>query len=123
MNPQILDGAGHVEDRNSLGNCHDQGNPSVGGLKDRIGRAGRRYEDHGGVRARLLDRLIASVEDRHAKSRLTPATRSDATDEDGAVVAALFRVKRARLASDTLTNQPRVLIDQNAHGWTPGVGA
>ena len=36
----------HVEDRDPLGNCHDERHASFDRLMDRVGGVGRRYIDH-----------------------------------------------------------------------------
>ncbi len=61
--------AGHVDDRDALGDRDDQRDPGVGRLHDRVGRERRRHEDHRGVGAGLLHRLGHGVEDRDAQRR------------------------------------------------------
>ncbi len=48
-----------------------------------------------------------------------PRPGRHAADEVRAVVAALLRVERPRLAGDPLADQPRVLVDQDAHASDP----
>ena len=107
--------AGHVEDRNPLGDRDDQRDPGVGGFEDRVGGERRRHEDHRRVGAGLLDRIGAGVKHRHAQGRSSPLARGHPADQVRAIVAALLGVKRPRLAGDPLADQPGVLVNQDAH--------
>ena len=66
----------HVEHRDALGDAHDERQPGVDRLEDRVGGEGRRHVDHGRVGAGGLDRLGDGVEDRQVEmlaSRPCPA--------------------------------------------------
>ena len=109
------DGAGHVEHGDPLGDGDDHLDAGIGRFHDRVGRERRRHEDHGGIGPGRGDRLGAGVKDRHSQRGRPAATRRDPADQVRAVSLALLRVKRAGFAGDALTDQTRVLVDQNAH--------
>ncbi len=62
------------------------------------------------------------VEDRHAQRGRPAAAGRDPADQVRAVGLALLGVERPGLAGDALTDQPRVLVDQDAHEFPIGVG-
>ena len=82
---QIFPRLHHVERRNAFGDADDQRNPRVGGFHDGVGRERRRHEDHGGIRAGLVDRFRHGVEDRPAFVRGAALARRHAADNLGAV--------------------------------------
>src|SRR5262249_7460507 len=55
-------GAGHVEDRDALGDRNDYLDAGIGGFHNRIRCSGRGYEDHTRIRARLANRLGNRIE-------------------------------------------------------------
>ena len=112
---QVGHGAGHVDHRDALGDRDDHRDAGVGGLHDRVGRERRRDEDHRRVGARLLHGLGDGVEDRDAERRRPAAAGRRPAHQVRPVRLALLGVERPRLARDALTDQPRVLVDQDAH--------
>src|SRR5262249_14149292 len=121
--PEEAHGAGHVQDRDALGNGDDDLDARVGGLHDGVGGARRRDEDHGGVGAGLADRLGDGVEDRHRALVLAlpgsaALARGDTADHLRAVRQALLGVEAAGLAQ-ALTEDARVFIYEDAHRSGP----
>src|SRR5205823_2388153 len=82
----------------------------------------RGHEDAGDIRGRFAHGFANSVEDgnllRVEVNGFTAAARRDAADELRPVLETLLGVEFARGAGDALDNQPRVLVDQDAHGRT-----
>ena len=92
----------------------------VGGFHDRVGRAGRRDEDHARVAPVALTASATVLKTGSdffdcAPSRCSAAAGCDPADELRAVEQALIGVEAARLAGDPLADHLGVRIDQNAH--------
>src|SRR5205807_5424771 len=112
---QLVEHAELVVGRNPLGDRDDQLDPRVLCLEDRVrGEAGR-YEDHRGVGAGALDRVMERVEHRDAVHVLSALARGHAADHLGPVVAVAKRVERPLATGDPGHAQPRVPVDQDAH--------
>ena len=62
-----------------------------------------------------LDRILHGVEHRQADVILAGLARGHAADQLGAVIERLLGVEGALRASETLTDHPRLLVDQNCH--------
>ncbi len=112
---QVRDGLHHVDHWNALGDRHDHLDAGVGRFHDRVGRKGWRHKNHGCVGTGRQGGLAARVENRHAQRGRSPPPRRDASHQIGAVCLALLGVESPGLAGDSLTDQLRVLVDQNAH--------
>ena len=89
--------------------------PGVDRLVDRGGGEARRNEDHRGVGAALVDRLLDRVEDRDALDVLAALARGDAGDHVGAVVAVAQPVEGALAAGQAGDDELRVVVDDDAH--------
>ena len=89
--------------------------PGVGRLQDGVGREGRGDEDHGGVGRGLLDGLGHGVEDGQALDDPASLARRHAADHLRAIFPALPRMELPGLARDSLADDPRPLIDEDAH--------
>ncbi len=105
----------HVVDRDALGDADDQLDAGVGGLEDRVGRAGRRHVDHADVGAGLAHRVVRGVEHRQAEVLLAAAAGRDAADQLRAVGDALLGVERALLAGEALADHAALLGEEDAH--------
>ena len=112
----------HVQDRNPLSDADDQPDPGIVCFEDRVGGERRRNEDQRAVGTGLLDRFLNGVEDGEAIDLRPPFAGSTPADEDVltrtmflGVRPALLRVKQPGLAGDALTNDFRVLVDEDAH--------
>src|SRR5215475_5373420 len=108
-------GADHIERRNTLGNANDQLNARSSRLHNRICRKRRRHEDYRRVGACLSTSLLDSIEYVEAFVLRAALTWSNTTDDLSSILDGLKRVKCALTASDTLHNQPGVLIYKYAH--------
>src|SRR6185369_16583291 len=102
-------------DRDPFGDADRQCDPGVGGLKDGVGCARGRNEDHGDVGFGVFDRLGNGVEDRDPLDVDAPFAGGDAGDYVGAVFAALLGVEKAASPSDSLDEYFRVFIEQYGH--------
>jgi hypothetical protein len=107
--------AHHVIDRNAFGDAHDELDAGVRRFENRIRRERRRHVDDARCRPGVLHRIRHGVEHRQIQMLLAPTAGRDAADHACAVLDAVFAVKRALLASEALADDPRVLVDQNAH--------
>ncbi len=106
----------HVEHGDAFGDGDDDGDAGVGGFHDRVGREGRRDEDHRGVGAGGVDGLADGVEDRQAVGVFGAALAGgDAADHFGAVFEAAFGVERAGGAGDALADDFGFFVDEDAH--------
>ena len=108
--------AEHVGDGNAFCDADDEIEIGVERLEDRVGRARRRNEDDGRVRAGRLHGLRDGVEDGNFAFELfATARRRDAADDVGAVFDHLLRVERARAAGDALNEKLGFFTDEDAH--------
>src|SRR4051812_16084355 len=105
----------HVVDGHALGDAHDELDTRVHRLEDRISSAGSRHVDHARRSSCLTNRFLHGIKHRLAQMRLPAAARRNTTDQLRAVRERLLGVKRTLLTRETLGNDLRVLVDQNAH--------
>ena len=105
----------HVEDRNALGDAHDERGLGVDRLADRVRRARRGHVDHARVGARLLPRLGDRVEDGEAKMDRAALARRHAAHEPGAVSHRLLGMESAVLAGEALGDDLGVGVDEDGH--------
>src|SRR5262249_49909605 len=108
---------GHVEDRDALGDGDDHLDPGVGGLHDRVAPARRGDEPHARAGPRLGHGFGYRVEQREPFFHAPALARRNPADHLGAVLPALDRVKRPGFA-EPLADHPRVLVNEDAHGWS-----
>ena len=87
----------------------------VDGLVDRVGREGRRHEDHRGVRSLLRHGLCNGVEDGHPFDVLAALARRHARDEVRAVGAVAEAVEAALRAGQALDDEASVVVDDDRH--------
>src|SRR5262249_26772574 len=111
-------GAGHVQDRDALGDGDDHADAGVGGLHDGVGGGRRRHENHGGVGPGLAHGLRNGVEEREALLDAAALSGDDSADYLGPVIAALGGVERAGLA-EALAEDAGVLVNEDAHASQP----
>ena len=118
-----LDHLGDVAARDPLGDDHDQLDPVLDRLEDRVlGEGGGDGDDRAVDRAAVvLDRLGDGVEDRHAVDLAALAAGGDAADDLGAVVEALAGQVDRLAAGDPLDDEGRVLVEQDAHAGAPWI--
>src|SRR5687767_2479993 len=110
--------ADHVAHRYALGDADDEVELGIDGFLDRGSGVRRRYPDDRDARPGRLLRFLDRVEDRHAFVALPAFFRRDAGDVailSVRVFEARPRVELAGLAGDALRDDPRVLVDENAH--------
>ena len=105
----------HVQDRDALGDADDHPDANVRRLEDGVGGEGGRDIDHGGVGAGLLDGIVDRVEDRAVEVLGAALAGGHAPHQVGAVGDGLFAMEGTLLASEALTNDPGVFVDQYAH--------
>ena len=106
-----------------FGDAHDQRNPRVLGLENRVGGKRRRHKDHGRVGAGLCHGIGHGVEHRPALVRRSALARRHAADHLRAVLRAALGVEGAFLARNALHNQPRIFVNQNCHSYAPAAAA
>ena len=75
-------------------------------------------EDHGGVSASLLNRFFNRIKDRNPIDVLARLTGSYAPDHLGPVSRTPSSVEHTGVPSNTLADNSRIFIDQNAHGFS-----
>src|SRR5215472_2938594 len=105
----------HVHRGNAFGDADDQCHACVGGLHDGVGRTRRWNEDHGRVRAGLLHAFANRVEDGPALVSGAALAGSHASNNVGTVRGGVLRVERAFPSRQSLHQQARRFVDQNAH--------
>ena len=110
----------HVQHRDALGDADDELDARVDRLEDRVGRAGRRHEDHRRVGAGLLHRLRRRCRTRGKPFvHLAALAGRDAGDDLGAVLAHLLGVERPGAAGDALDDELGLLADEDAMATSP----
>src|ERR1700676_4228370 len=105
----------HVGGRDAFGDADHQRNARLGRFHHGIGGVRRRPENHGSVCSGLLHGIGGGVEDRDAEMSLTALSGGDAPDHLGAVVDGSLRVEAGFAAGESLEDDARVLIDEDAH--------
>src|SRR5438067_4935166 len=107
--------AHHVDNRDALGDAHDELDPGIDRFKDRIGRIGRRHVDDAGRRAGLGARLPHCIEHRHVEMLRAAFPRRHAPGHLRAVGDRLLRMERALRAGEALTDDRRRGVDEDRH--------
>src|SRR6185436_3103320 len=107
--------AHHVVHRHAFRDAHDELDTGIRRFEDGIRSAGRRHIDHAGRRAGLARRFLHRIEDGLPNVRFAAAPGCDAAHDLRAVREALFGVIGALLARESLAQDARVPIDQDAH--------
>jgi len=113
--PDFLVNTDHIQHRNTLGDRSDHLDTGIHRFEDRISSEGRRHKNHAGSCVCLLNRLFHRIEDRQPFDFLAPFAWRHSTDHLGAVIEAATGVEGTRAAGNALANNPRLLVDQNAH--------
>src|SRR5580658_3316932 len=118
----------HVQHWNAFRDADHQRQPSISGFEDAVRSSRWRNEDHRRIRSGLLHRLLDGVEDRPALMRRPTFTWSHTANDE--LVAELLRILIAALrmegafaTGNSLHDQPRVLVYENAHYFTPFAAA
>src|SRR6185437_13165556 len=111
----ILD-AQHVQYRNAFGDRDDHAHAGLGGFENRVGRERRRHEDHGGIRAGVVHRILHGVVDRQTDVLAAALAGRHTANQPGAVIERLFGMERALLAGKALANDFGVFVDEYGHG-------
>src|SRR4029077_13621606 len=83
--------------------------------ENRIRRGRRRHVDHSGGGAGLAHRVLDGVEHRQSQVLLSATPGGHAAEEFGAVGERGFGVKATLLAGESLADDARFRVDQNAH--------
>src|SRR5271166_1354006 len=112
---QVLPRLHHVERRNALRDAHDQRNTRVGRFHDGVRRTRRRHENHRRIGAGLRHRFSHCVEDGPAFMSGATLARSHATHHLRSVRLRSFGVEGSFPARQSLHNQSRRFINQDAH--------
>src|ERR1051325_5903148 len=107
--------AHHVGDRNAFGDANDERHAGVDRLQDRVGGKRRRHVDNRSVGVGGSHRLLNRIEDRDAFEIRAALAGRHAGHHLRAVLLARMRVKLSGRAGDTLGEDPRVLVDEDAH--------
>ena len=105
----------HVEDRDALGDAHDQFDPGIDRFEDRVGGIGRRHINDTSRRAGPGARLLDRVEHRQVEMLGAALARGHAADHPRAVGDRLLGVKGALRAGEALADHRRRRIDQDRH--------
>src|SRR5262249_44731175 len=107
--------ADHVRDGGAFRDAHYERHASVGGFHDGVSGGGRRHEDEGAVRARGLHRFLHGVPDGKALVDRPALARGDSAYHLRAVLLAAEGVEGTFLAGDSLHQDLRLLVDEDAH--------
>src|SRR5665811_1630722 len=105
----------HVHHRDALGDADDERDLGLDRFANRIGRAGRRHINHGGVAAGLLARFGHGVEHRQIEMGGAAFAGRGAADHLGAVGNRLLGMECSILAGETLADDLGVLVDEDGH--------
>src|SRR5881392_1090293 len=118
---EIDDGgdAHHVKGGDAFGDADDERKLSVSGFEDGIGGVGRGNKNHRGVCASGLGSVGDGVEDRALKMFGAALAWRDPADDVGAVLDHLLGVESAFAAGETLHDEARFFVDEDAHRATP----
>src|SRR4051794_5917244 len=108
-------GLQHVEHRNPLGDRDHRVHAGLDRLVDRRGGEARRHEDHRGVGASLLHRLLDRVEDGNALDVLTALAWRDTCNQVGPVGAVTQPMEGALAAGQAGDDQLGVVVDDDRH--------
>ena len=114
---QKIPGVDHVPGGNAFGDADDQRQAGVGSFHDGVGRARRRNEDHGRVGAGLIHRFAYGVEDGPAFMRGAAFARGHSPDHGGAIGRGILGVEGAFPSGQSLHQQSRRFIHQDAHNF------
>ena len=104
----------HVERRNSLRDAHHERNAGVGRFHDCVRGKCRRHVNHRSICACFFYCVRNSIENGNAFVRCAAFSGRHATDDVRSILNHLLRMKRAFFAGDSLHDQARVFINQNA---------
>src|SRR3954452_408365 len=107
--------AQHVVHWDALGDAHDQGNPGLRRLEDRVGRKAGRHEDHRGVGAGLVHGVADRVEHRDALHVEPALPGRYARPHVGAVAPVVEAVEASLAAGPPGDDELRPLVHQDAH--------
>ncbi len=99
----------------ALGDADDEAAARGRGLEDRVGRGLRRDHDERGVRAGRLDGLAHGVVDGDPLDVGPTFARGHAGDHLRPVVAVAQTVEAALAAGQSLDNDFRIFVDEDAH--------
>src|SRR5216684_608027 len=111
--------AHHFQQGNAFRDADDERQLRIGGFQNRVGRKGRRNEDHGRVRARASHRFGDGIEYGPLEVLRGALARSDAAYNVGAVLDHLLRVEGAFAPGEALNDEARFLADEDAHRAPP----
>src|SRR5207253_5330021 len=119
VTPQVPLHPNHVLRGNAIGDRHDEADAGVRGLHDRVGAEGRGNEDETGGGARALHRLLDRVEHRPPQVLAAALPRRDAAHDVRAIGDHFPGVERPLVAGEALDDDPRLLVEQDAHAASP----
>ncbi len=105
----------HVAGRNALGNAYDDLDSGVGGFQNGVRSKWRRHENHRCVGPFIPDRLGDRIEHRPIEMARSALAGRDASDQACAVLDHLLGVEGALPTGESLHDETRVLVNQNAH--------
>src|SRR5580700_6015621 len=118
----------HVQDRNAFRDADHQRQACVRSLQDAVRSRRWRNEDHRRVGSGGLHRPLDGVEDGPTLMRRSTLAGRHTTDDELVaklirILLAALRMERAFTSGNPLHNQPRVLVYENAHYFTPFAAA
>src|SRR6266508_6592171 len=122
LGPDVDVGAGHVQDRDVLGDEDDGGDAGVDRLVEGVDREAGGHEDQRGVGAGLGHRGGHGVEDGDALDVLAGLAGGDAGNQVGAVLPVAQRVEAALAPGQPLDDQAGLGVDEDGHGYAPSLG-
>src|SRR5579859_5080985 len=111
--------ANHVDNGNAFGNANDERNFGIGSFEDSIGSVRRRHKDHGCVGGSSLHRFADRVKDWAFEMLRATFSGGHSADDVGAVLNHLLSVESAFAACNTLDDQARFFVNQDAHRAPP----
>src|SRR5262249_44051885 len=104
---------------NALGDADDKRDFRLDGLRDGVGRPGRRHIDDARIATRSFACLRNSVEHRQPQMGGSPLARRCSADHPSAVSDRGLGMKGAVLAGKALADDLGVAVDQNRHQAAP----